>query len=318
MWATLSKVSESTYRRGMLSDKKILITGVTGQIGFPIANFLARNNEVWGVARFTNDRKKQFLKESNIQTFPLDLNSQDYGKLPNDFDHVIHFAIFQGQENDYDLAISNNAEATGLLMSHCRDAKSVLVASTNSVYKPCADPWQKYKETDPLGDSTVTHSPTYGVSKLSQEAVARTMCRVLDLPTTIARINVSYGDNGGLPKYHFDLIADDKPVTLRDSPPSPYSPIHEIDMANQVFPLLEAASVPSTIVNWCGDEVVTAEDWCALFGSHLNKTPQLIYEAVSGSQSGGAADPSLRKSITGPCSVSWVDGMSSFTQSHVK
>ncbi len=75
---------------------------------------------------------------------------------------------------------------------------------------------------------------------------------------------------------------------------------------------------PSTIVNWCGDEVVTAEDWCALFGSHLNKTPQLIYEAVSGSQSGGAADPSLRKSITGPCSVSWVDGMSSFTQSHVK
>ena len=107
----------------MLSDKKILITGVTGQIGFPIANFLAKNNEVWGVARFTNDRKKQFLEESNIQTFPLDLNSQDYGKLPDDFDHVIHFAIFQGQENDYDLAISNNAEATGLLMSHCRDAK---------------------------------------------------------------------------------------------------------------------------------------------------------------------------------------------------
>ena len=89
-------------------------------------------------------------------------------------------------------------------------------------------------------------------------------------------------------------------------------------MANQVAPLLEAASVPSTIVNWCGDEVITAEDWCTLFGSLLDKTPQLVYEPVPGSQSGGAADPSLRKSITGPCSISWMDGMSGFTQHHVK
>ena len=318
MRATLSEVSESTYRRGMLSDKKILITGVTGQIGFPIARFLSNDNEVWGVARFTNKRKKQYLEEAGIQLFELDLNSNEYGKLPTDFDHVVHFAVFQGQESDYDLAISNNAEATGLLMQHCHNAKSVLVASTNSVYKPNADPWYLHRETDPLGDSTVTHSPTYGVSKIGQEAVARTMSRVLDLPTTIARINVSYGDNGGLPKYHFDSVAADKPVILRDSPPSPYSPIHEIDMANQVAPLLEAASVPSTIVNWCGDEVITAEDWCTLFGSLLDKTPQLVYEPVPGSQSGGAADPSLRKSITGPCSISWMDGMSGFTQHHVK
>jgi nucleoside-diphosphate-sugar epimerase len=38
----------------MLSGEKILITGVTGMVPLPIAEFLARDNEVWGIARFTN------------------------------------------------------------------------------------------------------------------------------------------------------------------------------------------------------------------------------------------------------------------------
>ena len=302
----------------MLSDKKILVTGVTGQIGFPLARFLAEKNEVWGVARFTNEQNRERVEELGVRTFTLDLNSKDYGTLPTDFDHVIHFAVFQGSVADYDLAISNNAEATGILMQHCRSAKSVLIASTNSVYKPNENSWHLNQESDPLGDSTVTHSPTYGISKISQEAVARTMSRVLDLPTTIARINASYGENGGLPKYHCAAIAADKPIILRDSAPSPYSPIHETDLAHQVSNLLEAASTPSTIVNWCGDEVVTAEDWCAFFGSLLDKTPQLLYENVPGSQSGGAADPSFRKSITGPCKISWMDGMAGLAEHHVK
>ena len=36
----------------MLRDEKILLTGPSGQIGFPLAEYLSRENEVWGVARF--------------------------------------------------------------------------------------------------------------------------------------------------------------------------------------------------------------------------------------------------------------------------
>ena len=36
----------------MLSGEKILITGPAGQIAFPIAEFLAKENDVWGIARF--------------------------------------------------------------------------------------------------------------------------------------------------------------------------------------------------------------------------------------------------------------------------
>jgi nucleoside-diphosphate-sugar epimerase len=194
-------------------------------------------------------------------------------------------------------------------MAHCRHAEAALIASTNTVYRPNEDPWHAYLETDPLGDPTAPHSPTYAVSKVGQEAVARTMARVLDLPTTIARINASYGPNGGLPAYHCDAIAAGHAVLLRSPDQSPYSPIHEDDLAAQVAPLLEAAAAPATIVNWCGDETVTAEQWCALFGERLGIEPELSYYDLPGSQPGSAADPTKRLSLTGPCTVGWQDGM---------
>ena len=36
----------------MLSDTKILVTGVTGRVAKPIAEPLAVNNDLWGIARF--------------------------------------------------------------------------------------------------------------------------------------------------------------------------------------------------------------------------------------------------------------------------
>jgi len=36
----------------VLTGEKVLITGISGTIATPFARFLARSNEVWGVARF--------------------------------------------------------------------------------------------------------------------------------------------------------------------------------------------------------------------------------------------------------------------------
>ena len=147
------------------------------------------------------------------------------------------------------------------------------------------------------------------MSKVSQEAVARTMARVLDLPTTITRINASYGPNGGLPAYHGDWVAAGESVWLREPGPNAYSPIHEDDMARQVEALLEAASAPPTIVNWCGDDVVTAEEWVALYGAHLGVEPKLARYELPGGQPGSAGDPTRRLSLTGPCTIDWRVGM---------
>ncbi|MDG2160269.1 MAG: NAD(P)-dependent oxidoreductase [Acidimicrobiales bacterium] len=293
----------------MASDRKILITGLTGQIGHPVARFLALDNEVWGVARYSADGSRERAESIGVHTHVADLETGDYGDLPTDFTHLVHFAAWQGPAPDFDRAMRANAEATGLLMAHCRHAEAALIASTNTVYRPNEDPWHAYLETDPLGNPTAPHSPTYAISKIAQEAVARTMARALDLPTTIARINASYGPNGGLPAYHCDAIAAGKAVPLRLPEQSPYSPIHEDDLAGQVAPLLDAAASPATIVNWCGDEIVTAEQWCALFGQRLGLEPDLSYYDLPGSQPGSAADPTRRRSLTGPCTVGWQDAM---------
>ena len=124
--------------------------------------------------------------------------------MPDDFTYVVHLAAFQGPGLDFDHAITVNAEGTGLLLAHCRRAKAALVMSTHSVYRPHDDPLHVYVETDPLGEVNSALSPPYSMSKIAQEAVARTCARQLDLPVVIARMNASYGPNGGLPVYHLD------------------------------------------------------------------------------------------------------------------
>ena len=48
-------------------------------------------------------------------------------------------------------------------------------------------------ESAPLGDNHRPIMPTYSIAKIAAEEVVRTMCRHLDVPTTIARLNVPYG-----------------------------------------------------------------------------------------------------------------------------
>jgi UDP-glucuronate 4-epimerase len=293
-----------------LSGEKIAFTGLTGQIGRPMALHLARSNEVWGLARFGDEAVKAELEAGGVTTRQVDLASGDLSGVPDDFTYVIHLAAFQGGGLDYDHAIRVNAEGTGLLLHHCRKAKAALVASTFSAYKP-VEQSHAYAETDPLGDANATHSPAYSVSKIGEEAVARTLARALDLPVTIARINASYGPNGGLPAYHLDWMLAGQPIALRAPGHTPYSPIHQDDMNRQASLLLQVASVPATIVNWAGDDVVTPEAWCGWFADLTGVTPRFEYREYPGASIGAASDNTRRRALIGDCLVRWRDGMRS-------
>lgn len=291
-----------------MQGAKVLITGPAGQIAFPLAEYLARDNAVWGIARFSDAASREKVEAAGITTRAMDLGSGDFGDLPTDFDHVLHLATFQGGGLDYDEALRINAEGTGLLLQHSRAAKSALVMSTASVYRPTDDPMHAFLETDPLGDANSPHAPTYSMSKIAEEAVARTCARLFNLPVVIARMNASYGANGGLPAYHLDWVVAGEPVTVRWDP-CPYSVIHQDDINTQAEALLGAASVPATVVNWGGDEAVSPQQWCAYFGELTGRTPEVVVREMPGTQRGSILDPTKRQSITGPCVVSWRDGM---------
>ena len=60
----------------MLNNEKILITGATGKIAFPIARELAKHNEVWGAARFSKPGDRDKLIAAGIKPLQLDIASE--------------------------------------------------------------------------------------------------------------------------------------------------------------------------------------------------------------------------------------------------
>lgn len=292
----------------MLAGEKILVTGPAGQIAFPLVAFLAQHNEVVGVARFSDPASRQRVEDLGATTVACDLAGDDLSAVPSDCTYLVHLAAYQGSGTDYDLAMAINAEATGLILRHCQGVKAALVMSTSSVYRPSADPYHAFCESDPLGEGATPWAPTYQASKLGQEAVARFAARAFSIPTVVARMNASYGPHGGLPALHLDAIRAGRTVIARGDP-CPYSPIFQDDINHQLESLLGAASVPAAIVNWCGDEVVTIQEWTAHLGQLTGLAAKVEVVEAPGSHTGMACDPTRRASITGACRTSWREGL---------
>ena len=279
----------------MLSGEKILVTGPAGQIAAPLCRYLAADNDVWGIARFSVPGSRDEVEAMGVTTQVVDLASGDFSELPRDFTYVLHLAAAIGPSPDFDQALRVNAEAT------------VLVMSTNSVYKPNPDPRHRYTETDPLGDAFVPGTPTYSMTKNAEEAVARYCAREFGIKTTIARMNVAYSSRGGLAMYHLDMVASGTPVVLRHADAA-YSPIHQDDINAQAAALLDAAGTPALVVNWGGDDVVGPKEWCAEWAQLTGKPADVRVQEAPGSQPGSASDNTKRLSITGPCAVRFPDG----------
>ena len=289
----------------MLKGEKILITGPAGRIAYGITKMLAADNEVWGIARFSDPAARAEVETLGVTARAIDLGEPEFGDLPSDFTYVLHLAADFGE--DYERALRVNAEGTGLLLSHCRTAKAALVMSTLTVYKPHPDPFHPFREDDPIGDQLLPSPQPYSIVNIAQEAVARYCAREFGLPVTIARMGAAYGERGGLPLFHLQAIAAGTPVAVRWDP-LPYSPIHYDDINAHLDALVGAASVPATIVNWAGDVPVTAQAWSAYFGELLGVEAEMRTEVVRGASVGSVGDNARRLSITGPCTVEWKAG----------
>ena len=288
-----------------LSGKRILVTGPAGQIAFPLVRELARDNEVWGIARFGDPATREKCEAAGCTTRVVDLVDPDWADLPERFDHVLHLAIYQAADADYDYALKVNAEGTALLMERFRTSDSFLVVSTVAVYDNNPDGAFRYREDSPFGDNRAPYSPTYGISKIAQEAVARSMARLYGLPTTIARMNVSYSALGGLPAYQLDLVVADMEVPVMTGG-AWFNPIDEDDIALQIPKLLDVASVPATILNWGGDDAVSTEEYVTYLASLVGKEPRFV--STDQGIPGRAMDNTRRQALIGNCSVHWKDG----------
>ncbi len=292
-----------------LSGEKILITGATGQVANPIAKALARDNEVWAVARFGKAAARSDLEQAGVRCAVVDLALGDYSAVPDDVTYVLHFA--RSGVGEWGADLDTNVGGLASLMEFCRGARAFLHCSSTAVYQPNGST-PRFGEDDPLGDnhrvyaSFMPDMQTYSITKIAAEGVARWGARRFELPTTIARLNVPYGDAFSWPSFHLELMMRGRPVPVHVDEPSEYNPIHDDDILSMIPRMLGVASIPATTVNWGGSEVVSIQEWCAYFGELTGVEPK--FAPTDQTLASVSIDTTRMEALVGKTSVHWKDG----------
>ena len=288
-----------------LTDCTIVVTGVTGQVARPLAVALAEENRVVGAARFNDAAARDQLQAAGVECVRVDLATGDVGGLPEDADYVLNFAV--AKTNDWEADLAANSGGLAYLMEHHRRARGFLHCSSTAVYKPSGH--RAFAEDDPLGDNhgVWPFLRTYSICKIAAEGTARWGAARFSLPTTIARLSVPYGDNGGWPAIHLHMMLSGHAVPVHVDAPSVFSPLHADDIAATVPRLLAVAGVPAVTVNWGGSEPVSIEEWCTYL-AELTGT-EARFEPTAHTIDSVQIDTTRMHELIGPTTVPWRDGM---------
>ena len=242
-----------------------------------------------------------------MTTRTLDIADGRFGDLPTDFTYLLHIAAdFSAGRLRPRARV--NAEGTGFVLEHCRTAKAALVMSTVTTYKPHPDPWHAFREDDPLGDAMAPPSAPYSVSKIARgggRALLRPIVRPAGHDRPHGRRVQRPGRAAGLaPGRDRRRRARPDPVGSR----CPTARSTTTTSVAQLEPLLDAASVPATIVNWGGDEPVSVQEWSAYFGELLGVEAKVVVEEIPGASDRFGRRPHEAHRDHRPVPVGWREG----------
>jgi nucleoside-diphosphate-sugar epimerase len=284
----------------VLDGEKVLITGATGKIAFPIARALAERNDVWGAARLKRRADRDRLVAAGVTPFALDMADPDFSTLPDDFDYVFHAAVDTGTD-DWTKCVQTNAHNSGALLAHCRSAKGFVFCSTGSVYGYQGH--RPLRESDPPG---VPLRPNYSFSKIAAESVCTWVADHYDIPLTIIRICSTYGPEGGAPADRLGMMLAGKLVRLHPDKPNNYNPIYEDDYVELGIRAMEVAATPAIVVNWAGSETVSAEDYCTYMAELVGVEP--VFEYTPDAHTPLWPDVTHMHEVLGRTKVPWREG----------
>ena len=290
-----------------LEAQKILVTGPAGQIAFPLAERLAKQNEVWGIARFRDAASRERCEKVGITTRAVDLADPDWGDLPDDFDYLLHLAAAIVPGHDFDASLRINAEGTGRVMSPI-PRREGLPDDVDLWRLRVTRGWigSGGRKTRPSAAATNPTPPPTASRRSGRKPSPASRRPSSACPPSSPRMNAAYGDNGGLPAMLVAPILAGHPIPLLPGH-SVCSPIHEDDIYTQTAALLEHAAIPATITNWGGDEGVDMADLCRFIGELVGREPKLVESSDGIHQY--HLDATRRRGLAGPCQVGWRDGV---------
>jgi UDP-glucuronate 4-epimerase len=291
----------------VISGAKILVTGPTGMVAKPVARAFAKENEVYAAARFSDPAAKEDLESAGVTCVSVDLASGDLANLPNQVDYVCNFAVIKTNKWDIDMDAQVGGLSALMEWASGAGAKAFFHCSSGAVYK--SNPHVPLAEDAPLGDNHEVFEflRTYSISKIGAEAAARYGAKRYTLPTTIARLNVPYGDDGGWPAIHLEMMIGGMAVPVHTDAPTSYNMLHADDIVATVPKLLGIASVPATTLNWANEEVVSIEDWVAYLSELTGLEPKT--EQTDQTLASNQMDLAKMRELIGPATVHWKDGV---------
>jgi UDP-glucuronate 4-epimerase len=287
-----------------LTGAKILVTGPTGQVALPVVAHFAKTADVYALARFGKQADRGRIEALGARVLAADLSDKGaLAAIPDDFDYVLNFAVVKSGNFDYDLAA--NGEGVGNLMTRCRRARAVLHMSSAGVYEYQGH--EPRRESDPLGDNHRAMFPTYSISKIAAETVCRFVARQHGIPTTIARLSVPYGDNGGWMYYHMLMMQQGIAIDIHPDRPNLYNPIHVDDYIEKIPYLLGAATPEVTTTNFGGSQPASIEEWCAYIGELTGFVP--VFNETTRAFGSLCIDTTRMHELIGATRVGWREGI---------
>jgi UDP-glucuronate 4-epimerase len=293
-----------------LAGSRILITGPGGQVAEPVVAALAQQADVVALARFSKDGDRERIAALGATCVSADLaDPQALRDVPKDFDYVLNFAVVKSGNFDYDLAA--NGEGVGRLMLHCQNARAFLHVSSTAVYEYAGH--EPRAEDSPLGDNHRIMFPTYSISKIAAETVCRFAAHQFGIPTTIARLSVPYGDNGGWPFYHLLMMKQGIPIDIHPEGPNYYNLLHVEDYLEKIPRLLAAATADVTTLNFGGSHRTSIEEWCAYLTELTGFEP--VFNETSQAFGSLSIDTTRMHELIGETSVDWKQGVRRLVES---
>jgi len=283
----------------MLSGRRVLITGASGLVAFPVAVELAKSNDVYAVARFSNPEQKRKLEAAGVRTIACDIAASDLSPLPRSADVVINYAVLGPKDrNVYEV----NAVAAGRLARRYRDSEAFVHGSTGSLYQYQGE--RPLREDDPYGLHSSTEA--YAASKIAAEILLRRLSEDYGLPMTLVRIFSFYGPRGGAVTQRIDQVAQGQPVSVYPGVRNIHTPVYEDDYVDKTIAAVGIAKTPVEIVNIGGPEPVTIQEYCEMAGEILGKKPIFVENSAAWPI---WADTTRMVKLLGPCKVTVLEGV---------
>jgi nucleoside-diphosphate-sugar epimerase len=251
-----------------LSGRRVLVTGASGVVAFPVARELAKQNEVYAVARFSNPEQKRMLTQAGAHPIVFDLADPDLSPLPKSVDVVINYAVLPPQKDAYEV----NAGAAGRLARRYRDCDAFVHGSTGSLYQYQGE--RPLREDDSYG--LHTSAENYAASKIAAELLLKHLSVDYQLPVVLVRIFSFYGPRGGGVTQRIDQIIRNEPVSVYPGVRNVHTPLYEDDYVEKTIAAAGIAKVGAEIVNVGGTEAVTTQEYCEMAGEILGKKPVFV------------------------------------------